>query len=1208
MSKFTRPTFNVDDDDLERLQEEFFAKETAPSAKVYRKSAPVMEQPKKRSLFAERLNANNNGAIGMPSLESAMPALEDPSSGMPSLETRVEDQVEYEPVMDPNPEPHVPVSKKMIDLTSLLGQVLGEIKEHDVKEVKAPTLPTVQEGKPARGQQGGFPKPVHRSEFKKRLEAQRKKDAAGPSKPRMEAPPQVASQSSAMLETSLYDDDNDRRIHEMSEEQLEEARQEIMNTLSPESIALLMKGLNKSKGKKVSIEETATTTTTEIEEEKVTTTVKVEKKARKKSVSFKQEVEEKEDLLEMKKHYFADVPVENDKLAWMDNRFLTPEIRKQEAKRLKELEHESNESEATEAEQVYRKVRFDLQGRVIDPNLEIPRHKGLHHHGDEPEKAGYTLAELFYLARSQVPSQRSMVLTTLGRIITQAKLHVKEGDAVWAHVMTVFTGKEHAASIYLRSALDDRNLAVQSSAVHALAALVLDTDQAWEYSLLDARKFNQFLGHIHRPILPEGATKIKRKGLNDKLTELVDRVRQSSGQQTEEEQRDDAALAERDLIRGLVKMDILPRMRYLLSSESDLLQMDPASIEKLVRILVRMAEAGQDVCESIEEEELLELVVSWGIQNTAWPMTDDVATNNSPYPSLAAVRLLTVLAQGSKQIAESIVEKATITLRFLVTSPETACVAMKQRAYALQLETLKLIRVLACYGYIVPTLEDLHEPVMDWLRAMLTDKKPSSLDATRAATAIGLLEVLLHIAADPHKSIPAHAIDWHQPTSYLPAIIAVLRKNRNREDTEVYESALGYLGAWASYLNRFPPAADAMDEEVWKAVVKEDDTNNYFQSGNSVALGYTTSTNHVLRYMQFIVAYASLSNGKQHLIKDAATALKSAQLIHTLRECYSKDMLSRYAFWLWLKHCQEKEKCWGLSLGLSELESGIKSEHMGLVETWLAQDLLQLCLQTKSLGDLTSSLGPFYFKQDENSIQISKSLFAIDGRSLKTLMYTSSPDIDNNNNNNDLSSLVTSAFTLSPIDELYHLDKSKTAQKIRDDASTVVANTMELSNKLFYTSDINHDVAIITLMKIFLIGDREGQMAGMESDREIFRDERVSKDISQWLAYLCTKKTNLAGLENAWRRSSEYIRQAQVPFFQFYQGFVAQYAAVSFGHHGFARLLVYLVTQIDTIDYRHLLFSDYRDILPTLKVKQNEFPPLDAKDVDAFSKAGLKFL
>lgn len=1193
MSKFTRPTFNVDDDDLERLQQEFFDKEQMPSAKVYRKTAPVMDKPK-RSLFSERLHASTEQVTAMPTLEDpshSMPTLETPTMEAPplekpSLKTSVEEE-EFEPVMDPNPEPHVPVSKKMIDLTSLLGKVLGEITEHKVEKVQAPTLPTTnQQGKTSREQHAGFPKPVHRSEFKKRLEAQRNKSAAKP-KPRIDAPPQVASQNSAMLDNSLFDDDNDRRINEMSEQQLEEAREEIMSTLSPESIALLMKGLKSRNTPK--------------KEDKVD--------SKKKTVSFEEPVQEKDDLIEMKKQYFEDVPTENDKLAWMDNRFLTKEIKAQESKRLKELELESNEAEATEAEKVYRKIRFDLQGRIIDQNLNLPTHLGLHHHGDEPEKAGYTLAELFYLARSQVPSQRSMVLTTLARIITQAKQH--KGQTTWDHVMTVFTGKEHSASIYLRSALDDRNLIVLVSAIHALSALVLDNDRDWEQSLLEAHDFNQFLGHIARPILPEGASQIKRKGLNDKLTELVDRVRNSSGQvtQSEEEMRDDAALAERDLVRGLIKMDILPRIRYLLGSDScsDLIQMDPTSVERLVRVLVRMAEAGQDVCEMIEEEELMEPVISWGIVNTQWPMTTDDDKIHSTYPSLGSVRLLTVLAQGSKQIAESLVEKASITLRFLVTSPDAACNGMKQRAYALQLETLKLIRVLACYGYIVPTLEDLHGPVMSWLRASLSNDC-TELDATRASTAIGLLEVILHSAADPHLTTPAHAIDWHQPTSYLPAITAVLRASRNRNHTELYESALGYLGAWASHLNRFPPSELEIGE-VWKAVIEEDAN---FESGNSVALGYTTTTNHVLRYIQFIVAYASLNNNNNNSDKksasclyrdDARIRLRSAQIIHLLKADYSKDMLSRYAFWLWLNHCKEKEKCWGMSLGLAELESGIRGAHMGVVETWLAQDLLQLCLSTKTLGDLTNSLGPFYFQHDENNYAISKSLFKMDGRLLKTLMYTRSAE-----EKIELSSLETSAFILSPIDGLYHLDKCKVAQKIQEDAATVVANTMDLSTKLFYTTDINHDVAIVTLMKIFLIGDREGRMAGMESEREIFWDDRVSKNLGQWLDYLCRQKTNLAGLENAWRRSSEYIRQAQVPFFQFYQAFVAQYAAVSFGHHGFARLLVYLVTQIDIIDYRHLLFSDYRDILPTLKVTANEIPPLSPAELEQFADAGLKLL
>jgi len=97
MSKFTRPTFNVDDDDLERLQQEFFAKETMPSAKVYRKSAPSMDQPKKRSLFSERLQQSTQSdmpSIAMPTLEN--PTEPEPTPPMPTLETRIEDIKEEE--------------------------------------------------------------------------------------------------------------------------------------------------------------------------------------------------------------------------------------------------------------------------------------------------------------------------------------------------------------------------------------------------------------------------------------------------------------------------------------------------------------------------------------------------------------------------------------------------------------------------------------------------------------------------------------------------------------------------------------------------------------------------------------------------------------------------------------------------------------------------------------------------------------------------------------------------------------------------------------------------------------------------------------------------------------------------------------------------------------------------------------------------------
>ncbi|CEP10933.1 hypothetical protein [Parasitella parasitica] len=1177
MSKFTRPTFNVDDDDLERLQKEFFEKETMPSARVYRTNPPPSfdkpaEENKKPSLFAERLASAKSNSSNSSNVESTMPCLETPSleEPVPGMEsttavTVMEDE-QFEPVMDPNPEPHVPVSKKMIDLTSLLGQVLGEIKEHDVEEkVRAPTLPSVVENKPARGQDNGFPKPVHRSEFKKRMEAQRlQKASAG--RPRPEAPPQVQTEESI--------DENDRRIQDMSQQELEDARQEIINTLSPESIAMLMKGLkSKKKGNEPAVV------------------------AARKKVSFEPQVEqesdEKEDLLRMKKQYFAEVPMENDKLAWMDSRFLTPAIKQQEAQRLKELEKKEEEEEeingrgavSTEAEKVYRTVRFDLQGRIIDQSVDIPRHKGLHHHGDEPEKAGYTLAELFHLARSQVPSQRSMVLTAIARIITLAK-RAAATEPVWNQVLAVFTGKEHSAAIYLRSALDDRNLVVLVSAIKALAALVLDQDD-WEDALVNsAYEFNRYLGHVARPVLPRGVTEIKRKGLNDKLTELVDRVRQTSGTLQEQED-DDAGLAERDLVRGLVKMDLLARIRYLLASDSsELIEHDAASVESLVRIVVRMAEAGQDVCESIEEEELLGPIVQWGVANTQWPMTEDGGLN---YPSLAAVRLLTVLAQGSKQIAESVVEKATITLRFLVTSPDAASANMKPRAYALQLETLKLIRVLACYGFIVPTLEDLHGPLMDWLRAVL-GKQASRMDSLRASTAIGLLEVLLYTAADPHRTVPAHAIDWHQPSAYLPAVTAVLRASRDK-DHSLFESALGYLGSWASHIALFPPELETVSE-VWKAVIQE---------GNSVALGYTPSTNHVARYLQFLAAFTSLHHEQyRDMSQDAQCRLGSAQVVDMLKECYSQDMLGRYALWIWLDQCKDTaDKRWGSGLRLAELESGIRSKHSGILETWLAQELLHLCLSSQQ--QQLAVLEPFYLDFSEQQTAASKALFGHDGRAVRTLMYISKQDAAS-------SSLETSAFILSPIDALYHLDKSTVAQNNQADAASVVACTIELANKVFFSTDISHDMAIVTLMKVFLIGDREGRQADLISEREIFMDQRLSNDMEQWLDYLCRTSTTLPALEHAWRRSSEYIRQAQVPFFQFYQAFVAQYAAVSLGHHGFARLLVYLVTQIDTVDYRHLVFSDYRDILTTLQVGVNQVPQLSADEREQLAHAGLKLL
>jgi hypothetical protein len=64
-------------------------------------------------------------------------------------------------------------------------------------------------------------------------------------------------------------------------------------------------------------------------------------------------------------------------------------------------------------------LRFDFSGNLLAPSVAraIPTDRGLHHHAEAPEAAGYTIPELAVTARSKVASQRCIAYQTLGRIL-----------------------------------------------------------------------------------------------------------------------------------------------------------------------------------------------------------------------------------------------------------------------------------------------------------------------------------------------------------------------------------------------------------------------------------------------------------------------------------------------------------------------------------------------------------------------------------------------------------------------------------------------------------------------------------------------------------------------------------------------------------------------------------------------------------------------
>ena len=64
-------------------------------------------------------------------------------------------------------------------------------------------------------------------------------------------------------------------------------------------------------------------------------------------------------------------------------------------------------------------LRFDFRGHLLPPRLsaQISQTKGLHHHAHAPSSAGYTVPELAHLARSAYPAQRCIAYQTLGRVL-----------------------------------------------------------------------------------------------------------------------------------------------------------------------------------------------------------------------------------------------------------------------------------------------------------------------------------------------------------------------------------------------------------------------------------------------------------------------------------------------------------------------------------------------------------------------------------------------------------------------------------------------------------------------------------------------------------------------------------------------------------------------------------------------------------------------
>lgn len=231
--------------------------------------------------------------------------------------------------------------------------------------------------------------------------------------------------------------ENRQKIAQMSPQEIEAERQELMDSLSPALLQRLLKRSNINSGsaetdlsnpaptveiKKPKKEKTKTVTFADPEPEESTTS-----KAEPEEDHNDLEASQAEDALphssihfprapqppdldpssetfleDLHQKYFPSLPSDPDKLEWMQS-----------------SANAKNSYSPSSTALTPKSLRFDFKGDLIPPKTasEIPVTEGLHHHGDAPEAAGYTISELTHLAHSSFAPQRCIAFQTLGRIL-----------------------------------------------------------------------------------------------------------------------------------------------------------------------------------------------------------------------------------------------------------------------------------------------------------------------------------------------------------------------------------------------------------------------------------------------------------------------------------------------------------------------------------------------------------------------------------------------------------------------------------------------------------------------------------------------------------------------------------------------------------------------------------------------------------------------
>ncbi|KAJ3176103.1 RNA polymerase II associated protein 1 [Geranomyces variabilis] len=594
-----------------------------------------------------------------------------------------------------------------------LNQVLSDIVE---KNISANTLPIVPCGGTSLS---GFPGVVHRSERKNPDIANSHDAGLAPAGDTLSA-----RGEHDVGENSSIHEENLRALQGMSATEIKEARAEIMAKLDPSLVAMLERraaekyGGSNSKSRVLEAGSLpASKEQSHIPEAEMTALPSDLSRA----IAEQSAVERR--ALAPKKSGGPPLPdaswiptfeLEYEKLEWTTD--LPPD--------------DGEVSPSTDASE----LRFGFSGEVIEKTENIAHHRALHHHGDEPTKAGYSVDEILSLSRSTVPSQRAIALRVLSAII-QNVYNGAYSRSVSRPLLWLLIRKNHL--MHLRIAMDDSHETVIGTSLAAVAASLgcgslIDEgeERCWD-DLSYARQ-----GHRAFAISVQAQEHFRFRATGIGIA--------SEPYENEDSIEAIALLMRRDGVAGLLSTNLLTRFAWLLQNR----KLPFVPVGDILSILIRVCRHSRSAAEQIAECAGLVQVIHTRFISLPWT----VLTPDDCFLRLTALKLVRLLCQSGSDIAASLVKFGIVhdLLRYAIVDPETLPPSSRDLGWRLQSETWSAITVLFAYRLSASLFDEYRGPLLESAQRLLRPpcRKSSEWPVLAKISFLRMLTMLLRSFGD----------------------------------------------------------------------------------------------------------------------------------------------------------------------------------------------------------------------------------------------------------------------------------------------------------------------------------------------------------------------------------------------------------------------------------------------------------------------------